>query len=233
MEKNFIVNNIEKIVFFLLFIAAAALFGGYQKGLYLKGIDVQKKLAGYKFIPPPTSIEGIDTHKETIVELSKTASFSDYEACFERQAFSKFFIPPPVVPLFEYESCSPVYMDIVYKGYIQSLAGVVGQIKVDKRSYFVREKERIADYTVVKIRKDYAVVENTAGKEIRLPLRERILGDDYQAVLFVTGTGETVNVKRGDVIENFKVLDITPTCVVLYNEGTHQRLVIKLEAGKQ
>ncbi len=233
MKKNFIVTYMEKIVFFLLFIAAAALFGGYQRGLYLKGIDVQKELANCKFISPPSSIEGIDAYKETIVELSKAASFSEYEAYFERQAFRKFFIPPPIVPLFKYKGCSPVYMDIVYKGYIQSLTGVVGQIKVDKRNYFVKEKERIDDYMVVKIRKDYAIVEDAAGKEIRLPLRERILGDDYQAVLFITMTKEVVDVKRGDIVENFKILDIAPTCVVLYNESTHQRLVIKLEAEKR
>ena len=233
MEKNFIVNNIEKIVFFLLLIAVAALFGGYQRGLYLKGIDVQKEVGSYKFILPPSGMEGIDAYKETIVELSKIASFSEYETSFERQAFSKFFIPLPEVPLFEYRGCTPVYMDIVYKGFIQSLAGVVGQIKIGKRTYFVREKEQVADYTVVKIRKDYAIVEDAAGKEIRLPLRERILGDDYQAGLFVTRTGKVVDVKRGDIIEDFKVLDIAPTCVILYRESTRQRLVIKLEADER
>lgn len=227
LKSEFLINNLEKIIFLFIIFLVAVLLIGYQSGLYLKTIDIKKELYGNMFAKPPSSVEGLDVYNEALQKLQIDDTFSDYDRYFERRSFERYIPPTPPLPLFEFKSAEILYLDIMYKGFIESTAGMVGQIKIGERTYFVKEKEKIAEYKIIKLRRNYMQIEDAQGKQIKLPLREKIMSNEYEAILYLPRKEKTIKIKVGDSIKSFEVLDISRTYVVLLNKNTGEKLTVE------
>ncbi len=227
MKSNPLLSNIEKIVFGLLILISLIVIVIYQGRIYIKDETIKNKIAGVKFNLPPEKIEGVKEYNDLIARLKRLDSFSKYEIYLARNGFLKYIKPVPEIPPFELKAVRKKYLDVEYRGFIESLSGTVAQLKVKNRSYFVKEGDEIDGYTVKKVCNDYMLIKDGAGVEYILPLGEKILSNDYEAALYVSKTHKTVKVKLGDIVNGFKVLDISPENVVLYNQTYNKKLIVE------
>lgn len=234
MKNKFVINNWEKIILFVLIAISAKVIISHRDGLYMQGEGIDNKFLNDEFIKPPSQIEGLETYENTLKMVKEHKQISDYDNDFERNIFTKYEKPVPPLPLFEFESAEKKYIDISYNGFIESNVGIVGQVKIGKRTYFVKEGEKIADYKIIKLQRGYLIIKDIQGKEIKLPLRIQILSDEYKAILYIPQNDEKIEVGKGDLleikkdgfVEKFKILDISGNYVVLLNEGTNEELVV-------
>jgi hypothetical protein len=227
MKSNPLLSNIEKVVFGVLIAISLVVVVVYQGGIYFKGQTIKSQMADLKFSAPPETVEGIEKYEDLLLQLKKSDNLSDYSAYMTRNGFLKFIEPPPEIPPYELKAVRKTFLDVEYKGFIESLSGTVAQFKVGNRSYFVKEGDKIEDYMIERVRSDYMLVKTTDGAEYRLPLGEKILSNDYEAALYITKTHKTIKVKLGDMINDFKVLDISPNNVVLFNQNCNQKLIVE------
>ena len=227
MKSNPLLSNIEKIVFGFLIVISLIVVVIYQGRIYIKNETVKNQMAGVKFNFPPEKIEGVKEYEDLVTRLKQSDSIGKYETYLARNGFLKYIEPPPKIPPFKLKAVRKKYLDAEYKGFIESLSGTVAQLKVKNRSYFVREGDKIESYTVKRVRNDYMLIMDRESVEYRLPLGEKILSNDYEAALYVTKTHKTLKVKLGDIVNDFKVLDISPDNVVLYNQKCNQKLIVE------
>ncbi len=228
MDNRFLVKNIEKLIFFILVVILIVVIVAYKSGFFLRGPDIEKKLSNVRFVEPPDKIGGLDRYKEAIIDLQKEREFSQYDKYFQNDGFTKYVELPPPEPLFELKSVKRLPLDIGYNGFIEYTGGIVGQINIGGTTYFIRKGEQIEDYEIIDLTRDYALVKDSQGKEIKLPLREKLLSDEYEATIFLSDEDKTVKIKKGDVIKNFRVLDISHTYVVLFNQVTEEKKYLTL-----
>ena len=227
MKTNPLLSNIEKIVFAILIVISLIVIIFYQGGIYMKGQTIKNQMAKLKFNSPPKDIEGVEGYENLLVQLKQADNFSNYESNMSRNGFLKFIEPLPKIPPFELKAVLKMYLNVEYRGFIESLSGTVGQLKVSGRSHFVKEGDEVDGYTVERVRNDYMLIKSTDGVEYRLPLGKKILSDNYEAALYVTKTHKTVKVKLGDMLNDFKVLDISPNSVVLFNQNVNKKLIVE------
>jgi len=223
MDNRFLVKNIEKLIFFILVVILILAIVAYKSGFFLRCPDIEKKLSNVEFVEPPDKIEGLDKYKKAIIDLQKKGEFSQYDKYFQNDGFTRYIELPPPQPLFELRSIKRLPLDIIYNGFIEYTGGVVGQINIGGTTYFVRKGEKIQDYEIIDLTGSYAVVKDSKGKEIKLPLRVRLFSDKYEATIFLNNEDKTIKVRKGDVIKNFRVLDISPNYVVLFNQITKKK----------
>ncbi|MDP8261354.1 MAG: hypothetical protein P9M01_03290 [Candidatus Kappaea frigidicola] len=227
MKSNPLLSNIEKIIFGVLIVISLVVIVIYQGGIYIKDKTIKNQMAKLKFNSPPKEIEGVEGYENLLVQLKQADNFSNYESNMSRNGFLKFIEPPPKIPPFELKAVRKIYLDVEYRGFIQSSSGTVGQLKVSGRSHFVKKGDEVDGYAVERVCNEYILIKDTDGVEYRLPLGEKILSDNYEAALYVTKTHKTVKVKLGDMLNDFKVLDISPNSVVLFNQNYNQKLIVE------
>ena len=227
MKTNPLLSNIEKIVFAILIVISLIVIVINQGGIYIKDKTIKGQMAELKFNSPPKDIEGIKEYEDLAAQLKQLDNFSKYEESITRNGFLKFIEPPPEIPPFELKAVRKMYLNVEYRGFIESSSGTVGQLKVSGRSHFVKKGDEVGGYTIEKVRNDYLLIKDKNGIEYRLPLGKKILSDNYEAALYVTKTHKTVKVKLGDVVNGFKVLDISPNNVVLFNQNVNQKLIVE------
>ena len=227
MKSNPLLSNIEKIIFAILIIISLIVIVIYQGGIYIKDKTIKGQMEELKFNSPPKDIEGIKEYEDLVVQLKQLDNFSSYEKSMTRNGFLKFIEPPPKIPPFELKGVRKIYLDVEYRGFIESLSGTVAQFKISGRSHFVKEGDEIEGYTIERVRNGYMLIKDSSGTEYRLPLGEKILSDNYEAAIYITKTHKTVKVKLGDMINDFKILDISPNSVVLFNQNYNQKLIVE------
>jgi hypothetical protein len=228
MKSNPILSNFEKVIFGALIVASLIVFVIYQSSIYAKDESIKTQIANLSFSQPPEEFEGIDEYRGMIDGLKRDKEYSSYASDFERNGFLKYIEPPPEIPPFQLKAVRRKYLDIEYKGFIESLSrGVVAQLKIKDRTFFVKEGDEVQGYTIERVRSEYLLLKDSNGSEYRLPLREQVLSNEYEAAIYVTKTHKTVRAEIGDIINNFKVLDISPNNVVLLNQKSNQELIIE------
>lgn len=228
MKTQDIFYNLEKLIFFGLIAIAVLIIGAYQAGLFLQGIDIEEEISSVDFIQPPGKVMGLRPYEAVIETVNQDTDFGEYAQYFKRNSFKEFVIPPPPLPMFEIRSVKQLYVNAVYKGFIESVAGIVGQIQIGERTHFVREGDEIKGYRIDRLRRSYAMIRDIRDdKDIRLPIRERVLSDEFEAVLYLPRDKKVVKTKIGDKIENFRVLDISTDYVVLLNQSTNEKITVR------
>jgi hypothetical protein len=227
MKKNLLITHLEKMALALLVIILIILVVLYLNGIIFKGADIEEKLSIVKFSEPSGVIEGLDRYEKALKELQAKKEFTGYQNAFIRDSFFKYVEAEPPKPLFELRSIERLPLNIQYNGFIEYTGGIIGQINLEGTTHFVKESEELAEYKILELNRKYAVVEDASGKKIRLPLREEVLSDDYEAMIYLTLENRTTKVMKGDKIKNFQVLDILPTYVVLFNQTTGEEKLLK------
>jgi hypothetical protein len=228
MKSNPILSNFEKIIFGALIIVSLVVFVIYQGSIYARDESIKTQIANLRFSQPPETMDGIEKYATLMDNLKTDKDYSNYSTAFKRNGFLKYIEPPPEIPPFQLKAVRRKYLDIEYKGFIESLSrGVVAQLKIKDRTFFVKEGDEVQGYTVKRVRSEYLLLTDSNGSEYRLPLREQVLSNEYEAAIYVTKTHKTVRAEIGDVINNFKVLDISPNNVVLLNQKSNQELIIE------
>ncbi len=104
----------------------------------------------------------------------------------------------------------------MYMGHIEKRPSeYIAQINWADETYFVRKGESIKEWKVKSISKDNVTVENAKKEEIELPLYKRIFSKKPYAIIIIRKTKKELKINVDDVVEGYKVLDITKDTVVL------------------
>ncbi len=227
IKKNLLIDHLEKVALGLLVILLLAIAALYASRIIFKELDIKNKLSSVKFSEPPEAIKGLDKYKKALKELQSEKKFTSYQADFSRNSFSKYVKIEPPKPLFELRSIGRLPLNIQYNGFIEYSGGIIGQINLKGTTYFVKENAELIEYKTLELHRKYAVLEDSKGNKIKLPLREQVLSDEYEAIVYLTREDKTTKVRKGDKIKNFQVLDILPTYVVLFNETTKEKKLLR------
>ena len=227
MKNKFLIDNSEKIFLYGLIIILISLILVYISGFHLNQIDIKSELLSIRFFKPPEGVEGLDKYKNAIRDLQKKEKFVIYEDYFRKDGFTKYVRAIPLKPLFKLRSIEKLPLDIKYKGFIEYTGGIIGQINLKGTTHFVKEGEKLIEYKILQLHREYTIVKDDKGNKIRLPLREEVLSSEYEAAIYLTYEDKTSKVKKGDRIKSLLILDILPDYVVLFNEITNKKEILK------
>ena len=112
-----------------------------------------------------------------------------------------------------------IYFDplaFMFMGTIEKEQGMfIAQINWNNKTSFVKEGDSLDAWTVVQIRRDEVSIINAKGEELKLPMRKNIYVNEPFAEIINTITGEKETVKKGDMLKEYKILDINKSTVIL------------------
>lgn len=107
----------------------------------------------------------------------------------------------------------------MYMGNIEKSPGeFIAQINWKDSTSFVREGDRLDEWTVVQIRKAEVKLINAKGRELLLPTRMRVRAYEPHVVLISNKTGKEYLLHQGDMAEGYKILDISQSMVILKSQ---------------
>lgn len=171
----------------------------------------------------------IKIYSSIIERLKAPFDITRYKQLFVRNIFVK---PEKPVAIFTPENLKLLAVDQVvlpfmYNGYILVANGaIIGQVNWGEKTYFLKKGERFKDYTVIDIQPRRLIVEGKDG-ELVLDLKIPSKGKELVAKLYNELDGKTYEVKKGDAVNGYKILDITTGSVIVY--GQNREWVIKKE----
>jgi hypothetical protein len=115
-------------------------------------------------------------------------------------------------------------LPFIYVGFIQKQDGtMIGQVNWSGKTYFAKKGEKFKDYKVLEINSKLIKAENKEGKLI-MEYKKPVKSKELIAKLYSSMDDKTFEVKKGDEINGYKVLDIKADSVILY--GQNQEWVI-------
>ncbi len=169
----------------------------------------------------PAAEQEVDNPYLVIIEQLKSPyPISRYKTLFDRNIFIKqearpiAFTPDNLTLL----SAEPVNLPFMYKGYIQTPMGaIIAQINWGGKTYFVKKGDRFKDFRVMEIDKKMVRIEGKEGQLI-LDFKKPVKGKEFIAKLSNSLNSKISEVRKGDEIYGYKILDITPNSVILYGE---------------
>lgn len=174
--------------------------------------------------------EGLDdtaSYASILKQLKTPFDISRYQELFTRNIFVK---PEKPVEVFTPEnlkliSVERVTLPFMYKGYIQTASGgIIGQVNWGEKTYFIKKGEKFKDYKVIEIQRALLTVEGNEGQLI-LQLGKPVKGKEFLIKLYNELDGKIYELRKGDEISGYKILDITLDSVVIW--GKNKEWVIK------
>ena len=128
-------------------------------------------------------------------------------------------------PEFEVLRITPVRIPIKYMGFLELLNG---ELSAQIDSSIVSIGDTVMDYKIMEITKKHVKATRTGGGEIIFNLGEEVVSDESEAQIKDTKGGRVFRMKKGDMIDKKKVVDIKIDSVTLLNEdGTEEILTLK------
>ena len=118
---------------------------------------------------------------------------------------------PFIVRDIVYEPLFFTYMGHIEKGPMELIA----QINSNKKTFFIKEGERMQGWTVWRITKERVFARNESGDETELFLRKQMFAKKPYASIELRDTQEIMEVSVGDSVRGDKILDITKEAVIL------------------
>lgn len=191
-------------------------------------------------LPVELNSEGISSSKEQSEGLDEAANYafiinqlkapfniSRYQELFTRNIFVK---PEKPIEVLTPESLKLVAVErvtlpFIYNGYIETPNGtIIGQVNWAEKTYFVKKGEKFKDYKVIEIQQKRLIVE---GKEGQLVLEFKKPGKGKEFIIKLCNEldGKIYELRKGDEISGYKILDITSDSVVIW--GKNKEWVIK------
>ncbi len=196
------------------------------------GEAIEKRIAAAATAIRTEDISSVDiTRYEALLEREKyPENLVHYTGTLAHNPFSphkeRIVVEEDTGPshLFELKSIDRVKLPLMYRGFIELPDKIIAQINWQTHTQFVNKGTRLNGYTVEDITKDVIVIREHNGKLLNFTLNKPVYGDEYEAVLYDSVTEKTYNVRESSTIDEYKVVDITPTYVIVTDNNTTVRL---------
>ena len=153
--------------------------------------------------------------------LKSPYMISRYQPLFDNNMFIKPEAPPEVFTPEKLKiiSISFAPLPFMYNGFIARSDGtIIGQINWSGKTYFVKKGDKFKDYKVIEINSKILKIENKDG-QITLDYKKQANGKELVAKLHNSMSDKEYDVKKGDDIGGYKIVDITIDSVVLYGQN--------------
>ena len=144
-----------------------------------------------------------------------------YQPLIEKNIFVK---PQPPPEVFTPEklaliSISQILLPFKYNGFIQKSDGtMIGQINWSGKTYFLKKGDKFKDYRVLEINSKILKIENKDGQLV-MEYKKAVKGKEMVAKIHNSMDDKDIEVKKNDVIGEYKVLDIKAASVILYGQN--------------
>ncbi len=229
-------SNIEKMVLKTLIaiwvVTLLAVVG--LKAVKSTRDSIEKKIsetATSMRISPSVSLEEIKKYEGILKGAEYPESKDAYAKGVKRDPFAKY--NPEVAPVgvvsvtahdFVLRSIGYVPLPIMYKGYIEMPDKLIGQINWKDTTKFVEDGGALNGYKIQRVAKDRIEAIDAEGRKINFLLNKPVLSDKLSALLYDNISKKTFNVEIAGVIDDYKVIDIQPDCVILLSKGSEIKL---------
>lgn len=154
---------------------------------------------------------------------------SRYKGLISRDIFVKPEKPPVVFSpeKLKLVSVEPTTLPFIYLGYIQTATGtIIGQVNWGDKTYFLKKGDKFKDYKVIEIEKKRLITEGREGQLI-LEFKKPAKGKELVAKLYNELDERTYEMRKGEELNNYKILDITQESVVLLGPDNKEWIIKK------
>lgn len=125
---------------------------------------------------------------------------------------------------FALKSTGNVPLPVIYKGYIELPDKLIGQLNWKEATRFVEAGTLLNGYKILRVAKNKIDAIDEKGRKMEFLLNKPVLSDKLNAVLYDNISKKTFSVEAGSVIDDYKVVDIQPGCVILLSKGSEIKL---------
>ena len=153
--------------------------------------------------------------------LKSPYTISRYQPLFDKNMFIKPETPPPVFTpeKLSIASISYVPLPFMYNGFIARSDGtIIGQINWSGKTYFVKKGDKFKDFKVIEINSKILKIENKDG-QITLEYKKVAKGRELVVKLHDSMNNKDIEVKKDEMVGEYKVLDIKTDSVVIYGQN--------------
>jgi hypothetical protein len=177
--------------------------------------------------PDDTAVDASDVYSALIESVKSPFAAARYQQLLDRNLFMRPEAPPVVFTpdKLKVVSIGATNLPFMYTGFIQKQDGtMIGQINWSGKTYFAKKGEKFKDYKVIEINSKQIRAENKDG-QLTMEFKKPVKSKELIGKLYSSMDDKTFEVKKGDEINGYKVLDIKADSVILY--GQDQEWVIK------
>ena len=153
--------------------------------------------------------------------LKSPFAFSRYQLPIDKNMFVRPEIQPEIFTPEKLRviSVSAVLLPFMYDGYIEKPDGTrIGQINWSGKTYFIEKGDKFKDYKVLEINSKIIKIENKDGQLV-LEYKKPAKSKELVAKLHDSMNNKDIEVRKGETIGEYKVLDIKTDSVVLYGQN--------------
>lgn len=218
-------SNIEKIVLkalitiwivTLLAVVGLKAVTGTRGGIEKKISDTATNMR----ISPSVSPEEMKKYEWILKGAEYPESKDAYVKDAKRDPFSKYTpetaaAVPAAAHDFVLDSIGNVPLPIMYKGYIEMPDKLIGQICCRNATRFVEDGGALNGYKIQRVAKDRIEAIDAEGGRVDFMLNKPVLSDKLNAVLYDNISQKVYTVETDSLIDDYKVVDIQPDCVIL------------------
>lgn len=126
-----------------------------------------------------------------------------------------------VKPLFELRAVDLEEIPIIFKGSIvRGDKVIIAQINWGNKTYFVKPGEMLKQWLISEITEDFVIIKDPDLKPFTLFLNKITYSEVMTATIMYTTDNKIYRVKIGDMIDDYKVLDIKKHNVIVSNKNS-------------
>jgi hypothetical protein len=134
-----------------------------------------------------------------------------------------------ITPLFVLRSIEKEEIPIVFKGSIvRGDEVIIAQINWGNKTYFVKPNEMLKQWLIAEITENFVIIKDTDSKPFTLFLNRVTYSEIMVASVLYTKENKIYRVKVGDLVDDYKVLDIKNENVIVSNKNS--QIIISKDA---
>ncbi len=223
-------KDIEKIILktlFVLWVVAALATSGLRM---VKNSDdaIEKRISETATKMPLSPSVGSDEIKkyEGLLNMAQYPEpMSEYGQKLRRDPFSKYveevigIAVSPTAHDFSLKSIGNVPLPVIYRGFIELPDKIIGQINWKDATRFVEKGATLNGYKILAVNKNKIEAVDEEGRKWDFFINKAVLSDKLNAVLYDKISKKSYTVEIASVIDDYKVIDIQPDCVILLSKG--------------
>lgn len=195
--------------------------------------DIEKKISGaaIKMRISPSVNQGEMKKYEGLLNLSQYPEpMSEYNLKLRRDPFSKYTEEAvrskeqSAEHDFTLKTVSSVPLPLIYRGFIELPNKLIGQINWQGSTRFVEKDSSLDGYKILAVSKEKIGAIDKQGRKWDFFLNKPVPSGKLNAVLYDKISKKTYTVEVAGVIDDYKVIDIQPGCVILLSKGIEIKL---------
>ena len=181
-------------------------------------------------LTPNVDTDEIKKYEGLLHQAQYPEPMAGYSQKPKRDPFSKYVeevIQVGVSPTehdFALKSIGNVPLPVVYRGFIELPDKIIGQINWKDSTRFVEKGALLNGYKILAVTKDKIETVDADGRKWNFLINKAVLSDKLNAVLYDNISKKSYTVEVASVIDDYKVIDIQPDCVILLSRGSEIKL---------